>query len=382
MVLNPIATLLIVDDESTQLTALCNTLGQEGYVTVGAASASAALARLREQTFDVLLTDLKMPGTDGIGLLREALAIDPHLVGVMMTGEGTIGTAVEAMQAGALDYILKPFRLSAIMPVLSRAVEVRHLRLENARLTERVRERTAELEAANRELDAFSYSVSHDLRAPMRVVRGFATLLAQDHRAALSADGRHLVDSIIAASQRGERLIQDLLRFSSLNRQPLARREVDVAALVHTAWNEVYGREAGRPVDFLVGPLPPAFADPGLLQQVIVNLVSNALKFTATRARARIEVGSESRAGEPVYFVRDNGVGFDMQYGARLFGAFQRLHADEFPGSGIGLSLVQRIIHRHGGSVWAHAEVDAGATFYFTLGPPPAAASSTADPHE
>ena len=375
------ATLLIVDDEATQLDALCHTLGREGYVTVGAASASAALARLREQTFDVLLTDLKMPGTDGIELLREALAIDPHLVGVMMTGEGTIGTAVEAMQAGALDYILKPFKLSAIMPVLSRAVEVRHLRLENARLTERVRERTAELEAANRELDAFSYSVSHDLRAPMRVVRGFAALLAQDHRGALSDDGRHLVDSIIAAAHRGERLIQDLLRFSSLNRQPLARREVDVEALVQTAWHEVHGREAARPVEFLVGPLPPAFADPGLLQQVVVNLLSNALKFTATRAHARIEVGCESGAGEPVYYVRDNGVGFDMQYRARLFDAFQRLHGDEFPGSGIGLSLVQRIIHRHGGAVWAHAQVDAGATFYFTIGPS-AAASPVADSHE
>jgi signal transduction histidine kinase len=362
------STLLIVDDEPAQLTALSRTLTHEGYVTVTASSADAALARLREQTFDVMLTDLKMPGMDGIELLREALRIDPDLVGVMMTGDGTIATAVEAMQAGALDYILKPFKLSAIMPVLRRAIAVRRLRLENAELAQRVRERTAELEAANKELDAFSHSVSHDLRAPLRVVSGFADMLAQDHRGALPPDGQRMLDTIITAARRGERLIQDLLRFSRLNRQPLAKREVDVSALAREVLRSSPAPDAARTVDVTIADLPPALADPVLLQQVLANLISNAIKFTEGRNPARIEIGCVMHDREPAFFVRDNGAGFDMQYAGRLFGVFQRLHPqEEFPGTGVGLSLAQRIIHRHGGRMWAEAAVNEGATFYFTL---------------
>lgn len=361
-------TLLVVDDEQAQLAALCDILPQHGYATVGVSSGSQALSRLRQGPVDVLLTDLKMPEMDGIVLLREAQAIDPHLVGVMMTGAGTITTAVEAMQAGALDFILKPFSLSAILPVLERAVEVRHLRLENARLAQRVNERTAELEAANRELDAFSQSVSHDLRTPLRVVTGFASLLSQDHRDSLSADGQRLLDGVIAAAHRGDRLIQDLLRFSRLNRQPLAIVDVDVATLVREVVHELSGRETDRALEITVGDLPAAVADAGLLRQVFFNLLSNAMKFTARRTPARIEVGSEAHDSGVTYFVRDNGAGFNMRYAERLFGVFQRLHAqDEFPGIGVGLSLVQRIVHRHGGRIWAEADVDRGATFYFTL---------------
>jgi two-component system sensor histidine kinase/response regulator len=361
-------TLLVVDDEQAQVMALCDTLPQHGYVAVGVSSATQALSRLRQAPFDVLLTDLKMPDMDGIVLLREAQAIDPHLVGVMMTGAGTITTAVEAMQAGALDYILKPFSLSAILTVLNRALEVRHLRIENARLARRVRERTAELEAANRELDAFSQSVSHDLRAPLRVVHGFAGLLSQDHRHSLSGDGQQLLDGVIAAAKRGEILIHDLLRFSRLNRHPLAMSEVDVGALVREVLRELPGRDADRAIDITIGDLPSVVADPGLLRQVFFNLVSNAVKFTAMRRPARIEIGSETVGEDLAYFVRDNGVGFDMRYAGTLFGVFARLHSqEEFPGTGVGLSLVQRIVHRHGGRIWAAAAVDRGATFYFTL---------------
>jgi signal transduction histidine kinase len=363
------ASLLIVEDEATQLTALCRALTQQGYETIGVSSGPEALEALHGRAFDVLLTDLKMPGMDGIAVLRGALAIDPRLVGIIMTGEGTIATAVEAMQVGALDYILKPVKLSAVVPVLRRALAVRELRLENERLARSVRERTAELEAANRELDAFTYSVSHDLRAPLRAVNGFAQILASDHRAVLPPEAHELIDDILRAARRAEQLIEDLLRFARLGRQALIREPVDVAAIVNAVVQELTMNETGRPIALRVGDLPVVDADRSLLYQAFANLLSNSLKFTQGRAPARIDVGCRAIDGEQVFFVRDNGVGFDMKYASRLFGVFERLHTQEqFAGTGVGLSLVQRIVHRHGGRIWAEAAVDSGATFYFTLG--------------
>jgi two-component system sensor histidine kinase/response regulator len=361
---------LVVDDEVAQRVALLNTLPQHGYATVGAASAEEALAILRRESFDLLLTDLQLPGKDGVALLRDALALDPHLVTILMTGHGTIATAVEAMQVGALDYILKPFRLSAILPVLGRALAVRRLRLENAELEQRVRARTAELEAANRELDAFAFSVSHDLRAPLRAVVGFASILDQDYGTALPEEARDLVAHINKAAQQGERLVEDLLRFSRLGRQTLAKQSCDVTALVRKVLDDLGHQEPNRRVDVVVDELPEVHADPALLHQVFENLLSNAFKFSRVRDRARVEIGCQHLDREPTFFIRDNGAGFDMRYATRLFGVFQRLHTqEEFAGTGVGLSLVQRIVQRHGGRIWAEAAIGKGATFYFTLAP-------------
>jgi hypothetical protein len=362
---------LIVDDEAAQRVALSNTLPQHGYETTAAATAEQALALLRHESFDLLLTDLRLPGMDGVALLREAKAIDPNLIGILMTGHGTIATAVDAMQVGALDYILKPFKLSAILPVLGRALAVRRLRMENADLERRVRERSAELEAANKELDAFAFSVSHDLRAPLRAVVGFASILAQDHMASLPADARDLVEHLVKAGQQGEQLVEDLLRFSRLGRQSLSKQQTDVARMVRDVVDGIRREQPDRSIEVIVHDLPSVYADPALLRQVFENLLSNAFKFTRARRIAHVEIGQQVVDGESAFFVRDNGAGFDMRYATRLFGVFQRLHTqEEFAGTGVGLCLVQRIVQRHGGRIWAEAAVDAGATFYFTLPAP------------
>ncbi|HTU00772.1 MAG TPA: PAS domain S-box protein, partial [Candidatus Sulfotelmatobacter sp.] len=243
--------------------------------------------------------------------------------------------------------------------------EIRHL---NASLEQRVAHRTEQLEAANRELEAFSYSVSHDLRTPLRAMDGFSQALLEDFGPQLPDEGRHYLDSIRAGAQRMGTLIDDLLAFSRLSRQPLSLRTVNTADLVRDALSELEPQRQDRPVEVRVGDLPPCEGDPGLLKQVWMNLLSNAFKYTRGRDPARIEIGCRRTEGPPVYFVRDNGAGFDMQYAGKLFGVFQRLHrADEFEGTGVGLAIVQRVVHRHGGRVWADAALDQGAAFYFTL---------------
>lgn len=364
----PLARILIVDDEAAQMKALCDTLRDCDYETVGFTNGKAALAAMREANFDMLLADLMMPEMDGITLLRAAMEIDADLVGIIMTGEGTIATAVEAMKSGALDYILKPFKVSIILPVLARALAVRRLRMEKAVLERQVRRRTAELEAANKELEAFSFSVSHDLRAPLRAVDAFSHMLLKDYSSQMPAEALRLLNFVTTNARRMEQLIDDLLRFSQMGKIPLSRQAVNISALVEDVLRELNKDYSNRSIEVRVGNLPGCDGDPSLLKQVFVNLLSNAFKFTRQKKRAMIEVACYGQEEERVYLVRDNGAGFNMQYAGRLFGVFQRLHsADEYEGTGVGLSIVQRIIQRHGGRIWAEAEVDKGATFYFTL---------------
>jgi light-regulated signal transduction histidine kinase (bacteriophytochrome) len=246
---------------------------------------------------------------------------------------------------------------------------VRKLEERNADLERRVAERTAELEAANKELEAFSYSVAHDLRAPLRAMDGFSSIVLQQHAAQLPPEAQGKLHLIRDNAQQMGRMIDDLLAFSRLSHQPLQRRPVEPREIVREALAHL-GRapDNGQP-SISVGDLSACDADPALLKQVYVNLISNAIKYTSKREAAHIEIGCLDGNGAPTYFVRDNGVGFDMKYAGKLFGVFQRLHrADEYEGSGIGLAIVRRVVHRHGGRVWAEAEAGSGATFYFTLG--------------
>jgi two-component system sensor histidine kinase/response regulator len=371
------AKLLIVDDESTLMTALCNTLELEGYSTTGFTSAREALAYLPGHEFDLLLTDLMMPEMDGIALLRAAQEIDRDLAGIVMTGHGTIDTAVKSLQSGALDYVLKPFRLDHLLSILARALTLRRLQIENEELQQRIQQRTRDLEASNADLESFSYSVSHDLRAPLRAIEGFCDIFMREYGRGVPPDGLDLLANVCAGAGRMHRLIDDMLHLARFSRQPLETHTVRMTDLVRRVAANLTDQWRGRTVHLHIEELPDCRGDSSLLEHVLTNLLSNAFKFTARRDPAQIEVGATSTATEQVYFIRDNGVGFDMAYADRLFGAFQRLHSQsEFPGTGIGLSIVHRIIRRHGGRTWAQSKPQEGATLYFSLplgpGPGPA----------
>ena len=242
------------------------------------------------------------------------------------------------------------------------------LRRLNAELEQRVADRTQELAAANRELESFSYSVSHDLRAPVRAIAGFSKLLAEQHEAQLDAEARRKLAIVRSEAARMGALIDDLLAFSRLGRQPLQVKAVDMEELVRMNIDTLNAGHQGLPPQVRIGKLPPALGDRSMLAQVWANLLANAYKFSAKKERPAVEVNAISDEREHVYFVRDNGVGFDPRYVEKLFGVFQRLHdASEFPGTGVGLALVQRIVARHGGRVWAQGQPNEGATFYFSI---------------
>jgi PAS domain S-box-containing protein len=242
------------------------------------------------------------------------------------------------------------------------------LRRLNDELEQRVRSRTAELEAANNELEAFSYSVSHDLRAPLRAIDGFTRILVEDYAAVLDAEGQRVLGVVSKEGQRMGQLIDDLLTFSRLGRRALQTVDLDLETLAREVFDGLAALVPARQLRLYTTPLPPAHVDPALFRQVLTNLLDNAIKYTRPQAVAEIEIGGSVQGSENVYHVKDNGVGFDMQYADKLFGVFQRLHReDEFEGTGVGLALVQRIVHRHGGRVWAESHVGQGATFFFTL---------------
>jgi signal transduction histidine kinase len=286
-------------------------------------------------------------------------------VAIMRSDEiGRLGIAFNAMSE----------RVERAHHELEARVQQRTAKLEEAGrlLSERVQElkdSREELMAVNRELEAFSYSVSHDLRAPLRHVSGFAALLMDSAAPSLDANATRLLKTIVDAAGRMGRLIDDLLGFSRIGRTPLSRTSIDLDRLLQEARDEIAADHQNGAIVWHVGGLPAVSGDPALLRLVLVNLLSNAAKYSASRSPAEIEVGTvPTDADETVLFVRDNGVGFDMQYGHKLFGVFQRLHsADEFEGTGIGLANVKRIVHRHGGRVWAESAVDHGATFYVAL---------------
>lgn len=281
---------------------------------------------------------------------------------------GLIGLANKPADYDLEDQQVVESLVAAFVEALQRLRARQQMRALNAFLDRRVQERTAQLETANKELESFSYSVSHDLRAPLRAISGFAAMLEEDYAPRFDDKGRRLLGTISGEAKRMGQLIDDLLQFSRVGRRPLQSAAVDMGALARAACDECVAQAPGRDLRLNIQPLPPSRGDAAMLRQVWANLISNAVKYTRPKPAAEIEITGYANGGELVYRVKDNGVGFDMQYASNLFGVFQRLHSEsDFEGTGVGLALVQRIIHRHGGRVWAEAKLDEGAVFYFTL---------------
>jgi PAS domain S-box-containing protein len=318
---------------------------------------------------------------DDIATLNEKVASDEQLLAEGIRSFASLPFMVEGKLIGSLNLgdaspnSFTPDRIEiAHEAATSLAIAIQQAQLREQvqhytnELEQRVAERTEQLEAANKELEAFSYSVSHDLRAPLRAMDGFSRILLEEYAPHLSPDIVHYLDIIRENALQMGRLIDDLLAFSRLSRQPFKKQAVDNEELVHQAIESLEEEQKGRNINLSIGELPTCQGDPALLRQVWVNLLSNALKFTRRRGITQIEIGCLKKDSEQVYYVKDNGTGFDMQYTERLFGVFQRLHsAEEYEGSGVGLAIVQRVISRHGGRIWVEAEPDKGATFYFVI---------------
>jgi signal transduction histidine kinase len=353
--------ILWVDDNADMRDYVARLLAPS-YEVLPFADGAAALAAAQATPPDLVLSDIMMPGLDGFGLLRElrrdrrTQTIPVILLSARAGGE----LAIEGLEAGADDYLVKPF---AARELLARVRT--HLELAGMR-----RRWTLELEAANKELESFSYSISHDLRAPLRAINGFTHLVKNKCGAVLPPESQRHLQTVLASAARMNQLIDDLLQLARLGRKRVSGSAVDLTTLVHEVVEELRRTEPEQCPVVRVADLPEGLGDRSLLRQVFINLLSNAFKFSARQPQPLIEVGWTEQSKEKVYFVRDNGVGFDMRYASKLFGAFQRMHAvDEFPGTGVGLSIVQRIIARHGGRIWAEAEPGRGAIFSFTLSP-------------
>lgn len=375
--------ILLVDDQPENLVALEAMLEPLGQNLLRARSGRDALRTLLDTPVAVVLLDVRMPEMDGFEtaeLIRQRdRTRDTPIIFLTAADESL---AVRGYSVGAVDYLMKPAvpdfvrskvsvfvelakrnNLLARQAELLRAREQEALELASARA-----ELVADLERKNRELESFSYAVSHDLRAPLRRLESFSRALADAAAGRVDETGQRFLQRIGESVGQMQELIDALLRLSRVTRADLRRIPVDLSDLVSRTASELQTGEPDRAVELSVRPGMVAEGDPHLLRVMMTNLLSNAFKFTVGRDPARIEFGQQRRDGETAYFLRDNGAGFDMQYVGRLFGPFQRLHPVEtYPGTGIGLATVQRIVHRHDGRIWAEGETGKGATFWFTL---------------
>ncbi len=410
---------LVVEDSPTQSEELRLILESEGFEVQVAPNGRVGLEALRSSgPFDIVLSDIVMPGMSGYELCRAAKSHSStrDIPVILLTSLSDPMDVIQGLECGADNFVTKPYDAAYLVARVNGILENRRLRSEGrlrvgvevmflgrtftitsdkeqildlliATFEDTVRKNReleasqghlaaalAKLEVAHKELETFSYSVSHDLRAPLRRVDAFAQILLDDYAPSLDAQGQDYLRKVRAGTQRMGELIDDLLKLARASRVALQPSEVDVSRLVQTVVANLHLAEPARDVEVVQATLPPCYADARLVRVVLENLLGNAWKFTSKVEHPRVEVGaSPLPGGEVHYYVRDNGAGFDMQYVEQLFTPFQRLHAEaDFPGTGVGLATVRGIVQRHRGRIWAEAAPGAGATFHFTLPAAPA----------
>lgn len=407
------AVVLTIDDEETIRRTLRDFLEDNGYSVLEAENGRIGLEVFERERPDIALVDLRMPEVDGLEVLTKINEISPETPLIVVSGTGVIADAIEALRLGAWGYVLKPIEdMSVLLHAVEKALErfqlirenrnyQEHLERQvairteelkntniqlkeeinerrraeekiqrfNKELEKKIAERTAEIIEANKELESFSYSVSHDLRAPLRHIMGFSEMLKNELASDITQKGANYIAFVIESSKKMSTLIDSLLEFSRMSRADINPIKIDMNDLVKKVIKELGPDISGKNIRWEIGKIPEAYGDRSLLLQVLINLVSNAVKYSGKMEKSLIEIGSTvGKSNSAVYFVKDNGAGFDMKYADKLFGVFQRLHHEkEFEGIGIGLALVNRIIKRHGGKIWAESEIDKGTTFYFSL---------------
>lgn len=361
---------MIVDDKPQNLLALEVVLRDLDVELVRANSGNEALKCTMYHNFALALLDVQMPEMDGYELAcilreEERTADLPFIfISAVYTDHLNI---FKGYEKGAFSFITKPFQPEILINKVKFFIEkhLQKLALEELNIT--LAKKNADLQQINQDLESFSFSVSHDLRAPVRTIIGFAKILETDHGEMLSTDAKRVLDRIVASGYQMGQLINDLLNFSKLGRKEVQMQAVDMQLLTERALAEIE-QELQHHAKITIGELPTIYADPSLMMHVLKNLIGNALKYSRKVANPAVAVSAQVEGSQIVFCIKDNGAGFDMRFVSKLFTVFQRLHtASEFEGTGVGLAIVSRIIARHHGKVWAESEVDKGATFYFSI---------------
>lgn len=371
--------ILIVDDDADFVESLEEILESRDFHTIVAHNKKQALEKISENNISVAILDLVLPDSPGIALISSLKQQNENCVCIILTGHADVDSAVEALKSGAFQYIQKPVHPEELLEVLDRAFNIVQLKEEKAasdralksykeQLEELVEFRTAELESANKELEAFCYSVSHDLRAPLRTIHGFSSALREDFIDQLGDEGKDFLTRIEKAALRMEGLIENFLSLSRMTQQEMVYKPVSLTEIAENVCRQLDETNTNRDINVTIQSNLSGYGDESMLRIALENLFSNAYKFTAKNSQTHIEFGLQPNNKQARFFIKDDGVGFNVKQKDKLFAPFQRLHAPEdFPGSGIGLATVQRIIHRHGGRIWAEPGNDKGAIFYFTL---------------
>jgi two-component system, sensor histidine kinase and response regulator len=379
------ANILLVDDNPLKRIALTAVLEDLGHNIFQATSGQETLRLALQRDYAVVLLDVQMPDMDGfqIAELLRSRKRSAHTPIIFITAYNRADIEVmRGYSLGAVDYVFAPVVAEILRAKVAVFVELALMRQaleaeiaegkraaeEIERLNARLEARAAELEAANKELESFTYSVSHDLRAPLRAIDGFSHILEEEHSGGLGHEGRRVLGIVRDGAQKMSQLVEDLLAFSRHNRRPIAPVDIDMRELAEAVFRELLQNGAACAPELRLPRLPTAQGEPALIRQVWINLLSNAIKYSSKRPEPVVEVSGHADGAERIYCVKDNGAGFDMRFRDKLFGIFQRLHgAGEFPGTGVGLAIVERVVRRHGGRVWAEGKVNEGASFYFSL---------------